>query len=387
MEVWTEKYRPRSSKELEGNGELVRVLQKFIHGAFIEIERIKKENKEIRAYNRTVPKSKRKKEKTPDTKKVAIVLRGSHGIGKTTTVGAIAKDMNIPLSESNASDARTVAKIRELIAPATRYRDVTSYFTSKSSNTTKKLVLIDEVDGISGVAERGGVGEILNVIKETSFPIVLAENEWKKNLQKIYNACQVYEVKRASDESVLKLLNKIAHQEVLSISKDELRRLATSVHGDYRAAITDLQLSSSSNRDRQQSLFEAIHIFFSARYPDEVEEVLRVVPIPMKDFYLWVFENLLEGTEKNRLSTVFKLIADADMILGHILELQEWSMYPHFIGVIKTISTLTNKLSGRTQSPRWFGKKTVAIEELMNEHCIGRDEAKILDELKKQINK
>lgn len=387
MELWTEKYRPKNLKELGGDGELVRVLQRFFKEAFAELESVKKINKQIRAQNRNLPKSKRKKEKTPNPYKVAIVLRGSHGIGKTTTVLAIAKEMNIPVSESNASDARTIAKIKEVITPATRYKDVTSFFTPMIPTQIQKIVLIDEVDGISGKSERGGAGEILKTINETLYPIVLIENEWKKSLSKIYNSCQVYEVKRASDDDVFKVLQKINEKEKLSLSLNDLKRISESVQGDYRAAITDVQNSASSNRDQLQTIFEATDNFFKANTPEQSEEVLRNVPVPLQDFYLWVFENLTEGTHHNTLPLAYRLISEADSIMGKILEFHEWSMYPQFIEILRALSTITKKLDGRVQQPKWFTQKKRILEDLMNEYFIGREEAVILDALQSELNK
>ncbi|MDG1552254.1 MAG: AAA family ATPase, partial [Candidatus Poseidonia sp.] len=81
---WTERYRPKSEQQLEGN----------------EVQRRK-----IRTWLDDW------KAGTP--KKKALLLVGPPGVGKTTVARAIAEDMGWNVIELNASDARNAAAIRK----------------------------------------------------------------------------------------------------------------------------------------------------------------------------------------------------------------------------------------------------------------------------------
>ena len=93
----------------------------------------------------------------------AALLWGKTGSGKTTVVYALAREKNLELIEINASDVRNAQGIEETIGHSTK---------QMSLFNRKKIILIDEVDGISGRSDKGGVGALVKVIKESKFPVV-----------------------------------------------------------------------------------------------------------------------------------------------------------------------------------------------------------------------
>ena len=84
----------------------------------------------------------------------AIILYGPTGVGKTCSVHALAKEFDLEMLEVNASDQRNKAQIEEKIGPA---------ISQMSLFAKKKLILIDEIDGLSGHSDRGGVQAITTV--------------------------------------------------------------------------------------------------------------------------------------------------------------------------------------------------------------------------------
>src|SRR3989344_1181590 len=109
---FAEKYRPSSLKEVIGNQVTLMKLRKAVS------------------------------EKKP------VLLYGLTGTGKTSAVQALAKDLNYELIEVNASDTRNKDSIHSVIGSAA----------SQMSLFSKgKIILIDEVDGLSGQKDRGGI--------------------------------------------------------------------------------------------------------------------------------------------------------------------------------------------------------------------------------------
>ena len=136
---WFEKYRPKSRHDLIGN-------KIAINGLYLFITKWKRMNS-----------------------KVALLI-GPPGCGKTSAVYAIARDLGYSVTEVNASDTRKKDSIKEILGTAVR----TVSFNQKVSG---KLILMDEVDGLSGRFDRGGLAEFLKISKQSVYPIICTAND------------------------------------------------------------------------------------------------------------------------------------------------------------------------------------------------------------------
>ncbi|NIO37266.1 replication factor C large subunit, partial [Candidatus Bathyarchaeota archaeon] len=70
-----------------------------------------------------------------------------------------------------------------------------------SANTTlfgkKRLILFDELGGLTGKADRGGVSVITKIVKETMSPLVLiANNAYDPKFSTLRRYCQLIEFKK-----------------------------------------------------------------------------------------------------------------------------------------------------------------------------------------------
>jgi len=77
-----------------------------------------------------------------------LLLHGPSGSGKTCSVYALALELGFEVVEVNASDYRNKENISSIVRGASEQRSLFS---------SDKLVLIDEVDNISGTKDRGGM--------------------------------------------------------------------------------------------------------------------------------------------------------------------------------------------------------------------------------------
>ena len=79
---------------------------------------------------------------------------GPPGTGKTTLVHTLARQLDYDVVEMNASDVRNKEALQARIAPV---------FQNTSNLIGKRIMLfLDEVDGISGREDTGGLDTLIN---------------------------------------------------------------------------------------------------------------------------------------------------------------------------------------------------------------------------------
>ena len=162
---WVEKYRPQTIKDLIGFEKNSNKLKQFLDDFFNLQTKYRKLRKEIKTISDpSIIRKKKLQLKSFQLKMVrkkAILLIGPAGVGKTTIVYALANDYNMSVIELNASDVRTEDAIQNKLHETVKSTNLLSFTKKKSRG---KLILIDEVDGIHGQSDRGGVKALLNII-------------------------------------------------------------------------------------------------------------------------------------------------------------------------------------------------------------------------------
>jgi replication factor C large subunit len=243
--AWTRKHKPQTLKEVIGNKEAIRKLVEW-----------------VKAWDKTVP------------KKRAIFLYGPPGIGKTATVEALAKDFDMELVEKNASDYRTEEAVKRFAGIASQYSTLFG---------KKRLILFDELDGITGTQDRGGVKALTEIIKITRCPLVLiANNAYDPRFTNLRNYCLLIQFKKPPAGEVAKLLKRICLREGIDAEEEALKFIAQRSRGDVRSAINDLQalaqgktrltyegVSWLAYRDRQENIFTVLKMILYARVPNK----------------------------------------------------------------------------------------------------------------------
>ncbi|MFX0057635.1 MAG: replication factor C large subunit [Candidatus Heimdallarchaeota archaeon] len=347
---WVEKHRPRSVKEMalpstRISGQKVKLdeeLRNFIQNFFIEIKRINEENKKVRLFNRTHEEKERKEELQISPEKAAVLLEGPPGIGKTSIVYALANDLNMEVVETNASDTRTKDKLEAKLKETVKSRGIMDFIVQ----SREKIILIDEVDGIYGVSDRGAVPTILNIIQNTQFPIILCSNEYKQSLQPLYNKIRKFELKALSDEEILRIVKTILRKEkITSLNANDLNLIIGKNNGDLRGVINDLQgigqgvldenvkeLIFKLNRDSTEEIFSLIRdLFQKVTTLREARDLTDKSDVDYNFLYKWVNENLPTFIRINKeLANAYENLSIADEIFGRIRKNQYWSLLPYF---------------------------------------------------------
>ena len=346
---WVEKYRPKSLKDMalpiaKVSGQRVKLIEeliKFVKIFFKERKRINQENKRIKAFNRTVIEKEQKEELKISTEKAGILLEGPPGIGKTSIVYALANDFNMEVIETNASDTRTRATIERRLKETTKSRGIMDFITQ----SREKLILIDEVDGIYGVKDRGAVPTIIDLIQKTQFPIIMCSNEYKTNLQPLYNKVRRFEVKPLAKGEILKIVHNILKKEnVTQLVEGDLELIIEKNNGDLRGVINDIQgisqgkidgntkeLILSLRRDSLEEIFSLIGNLFRVSSLREARNLTDKSDVDYNFLYKWVNENTPTFIRTNsELVNAYENLSLADEIFGRIRINQYWSLLPYF---------------------------------------------------------
>ena len=292
---WTEKYRPKKISEVIGQDEAKQELLNFI------------------------------KNFTSQRKK-ALLLVGPAGTGKTALVYSLASDLNLEILELNASDFRNKQQIQDILGQAVKQQSLFS---------KGKLILVDELDGISGQEDRGGLPELIRLIEKTSYPLILVCNDsWQEKLRKVKSKCLVIKFAPLDTKEILKILVKISNQEKLQVSLEVLQHLASGAKGDARAAINDLQsiayiknvdketLKKIDFREKDSSILQALEKIFKTRQAKGAFD--QVQNMDFDDFFLWLDENLPLEYSGSELEKAYEAMSLADVYKGRIRRWQHW---------------------------------------------------------------
>lgn len=394
---WIEKYRPKSLKEmalprakLKGQKvDLAEELTQFVRDFFKNMEKINEANKKIRAHNRTASSKDQKDEMSMPTEDAAVLMEGPPGIGKTSIVYALANDLNMEVVETNASDTRTRDALEMKLKETSKSRGIMDFITQSK----KKLLLVDEVDGIYGNADRGAVPAIIELIKTTQFPILMCSNEYKRNLQSLYRVVRKLDVDPLSEEEVMKIARTILKKENVKVKNSTLEAIVKKNGGDLRGVINDLQgmsqglgtiddveLLKSLNRDTTEEIFNLIRALFQeAMTLRDARAITDKSDVDYAFLYKWVHENLPTFIKRNEdLERAYESLSMADEIFGRIRKNQFWSILPYFFdlfagGVVLAQSGQRSRGFRRIYSPKFMRSRSLTIAEnslieKINEH-------------------
>lgn len=261
-----------------------------------------------------------------------VLLHGQAGTGKTSLVEALANDLGYELVETNASDVRTKKKLKTELKEATR---------QASFHGGKKIILIDEVDGMSGNSDRGGVREIGNIVDESRFPVVMTANDaYENSIRSLRNRSKLIKLDSVHTNSITAHLKEILEAEGIDYDEGAVKRIARSAGGQMRSAINDLEaaatgqeklevedLEAISGRDSQQDIFQALKIIFKTTTAETADSATDNLDEDADTFLQWVRENIpREYVRTEDTAEAYNWVSRADLFNGRIMRRQNWKL-------------------------------------------------------------
>ena len=260
-----------------------------------------------------------------------ILLYGPPGCGKGAAVFALAETMGWVVVEMNASDLRNKVSVQNVIGNAG---------SSAGLFGKRILILVDDIDALSGRSDRGGKIAVIEVLKSAQNPVVLtALDAWDQHIREIKAVCKGVEMKRVIPSSIASLLEKILDAEGIGYEKQAVAKIAGMCNGDTRSAINDLQcvadgrkrlveadLSVLTSRDRERSVWDAIRTLLkTTEYAEAVRVAYSGLDVDPEMFFKWIEENVpYEYTGRGDLARAFESLSRADIFMGRIMARQHW---------------------------------------------------------------
>jgi len=286
-----------------------------------------------------------------------VLLHGQAGTGKTSLVEALANEVGYELVETNASDVRTKKKLKSELKEATRQA---SFFGGK------KLILIDEVDGMSGNSDRGGVKEIGTIVDETRFPIIMTANDaYNQSIRSLRNKSKEIKLDSVHTNSIAAHLREILENEGIDYEDGAAKRIARSAGGQMRSAINDLQalalgkdkltvedVKQQASRDDRQDIFDALKIVFKTTTAQTANQATQNLDEDADTFLQWIRENApREYKREEDLARAYYWISEADLYNGRIRKRMNWKLmkYVFQFSTIGVALSKDEKYSGWTK--------------------------------------
>ena len=275
--------------------------------------------------------------------KRTILIYGPTGTGKTSAVQVIGKELGLELFEISASDARNKENIENTIGNS---------LAQQSLFAKGKVILIDDIDALSGTKDRGGLPTILALIEKTKHAIAITcIDPWDDKYSKLRKQCLLIEFQALKKENMFNYLKNIADAESIQYQEKDLLDIIKLSKGDMRAAITDIQTYSitktinteeKSERDREESMQYCLRKILKSKKWEETINVFDKVDEDLNECLLWLDENLPKEYNAEDLKKAYAYLSKADVYNGRIRRWQHWR-FLIYINMLITSGVATAK--------------------------------------------
>ncbi|MDD1743952.1 MAG: replication factor C small subunit [Methanomassiliicoccales archaeon] len=232
-EIWIEKYRPKTLKEVVGQEEITARLQSYV-----------------------------KSKNLPH-----LMFAGPAGTGKTTCALALAKEIfgenwRNNLVELNASDERGIDVVRGKIKEFAR--------TAPIGGASFKIIFLDEADALTNDAQSA----LRRTMEKYSAicRFILSCNYSSKIIEPIQSRCAVFRFRQLKEKDIKQYLTRIAKSENIDLSDDAADALVHVANGDMRKAVNSLQVAASLG---DKVTIDVIYQTTGTARPEEVKKLLE----------------------------------------------------------------------------------------------------------------
>lgn len=267
-----------------------------------------------------------------------LLLVGPPGVGKTTLVHALSRQFDYDLVEMNASDVRNRDSIEARVRPV---------FANTGLFGRRTMLFLDEVDGISGREDSGGLDALVDLIKEPTVPVVMAANERSEKMKALAKGCKVVEFSPVPPRLLLLFLSHVLEKEKARLGPGDRVSVVVNSGGDIRALLNSAQsrvagYATVSNKDvTEVDIEDAVNGYFSASdmaqaaqtlaradasFPDPRYEAMSP-DARRRDMVSALYSSIVSShLDNDSLADLLDALSKVDMVVGRVSRNRQWSL-------------------------------------------------------------
>ena len=266
-----------------------------------------------------------------------LLLIGPPGTGKTTVVHALARQFDYDLIEMNASDVRNRESIEVRIRPVL---DNVSLFGKKT------MLFLDEVDGISGREDSGGLDTLVDMMKEPTVPVIMAANEKSAKIKELGKICKTIEFGPAPPRLLLMFLDHVLASEGIKLGPGDRISIVNNSQGDIRALLNGAQsrvagYATAPKEGVEIDIADAINGYFAAASRQDAAKMIEnadaTFPDPRyqgmdaegrrKDMVAALYSSIVSShADKDSLAAMLDALSKIDIVVGRVSRGRQWGL-------------------------------------------------------------
>jgi len=234
--MWAEKYRPQVLDDIVNQTEIVSRLKNFVK-------------------ERNLP---------------HLLFVGPAGIGKTTSILAMARDLYGPgyrnyILELNASDERGIDVVREKVKNFARTAAI-------ASEVPFKILIMDEADSLTSAAQHA-LRRTMEIYTRTC-RFCLIGNYSENIIEPIQSRCSIFRFSPLSETDAKEWISTIASKEEVQLLEEGLEAIYEASKGDLRKATNLLQAAAAVQGSMVDDV--AIYSVLGRVSPGKVREMINL---------------------------------------------------------------------------------------------------------------
>ncbi|VDM31061.1 unnamed protein product, partial [Hydatigera taeniaeformis] len=380
QELWVEKYRPRTRKELVGQNGAASPANR-LYAWLSSWQDDYAIGQKAKPYLSAPPWAAGGSSDKGAWARAAL-LSGPPGVGKTSTALAVCAELNLATIELNASDTRSKRSLQEEVANALNMRSLTTASSAKSLLLTSHVLIMDEVDGMAGNEDRGGVQELIGIIKTSKVPIIcLCNDRQSPKIRSLANYCLDLRFHRPRVEQIKAAVLSMVCREGVNVINSVQMWCMNGDHHKTSATEADITANAAaSHKYLRLGPFDVIRKVFAPYIDGEPVSFAEAIDLFFQDYSvgpLFVQENYLSvrpmaanGNAQITLDLLAEAavdIAQGDIVGRAIQSTGSWSLLPTqaVFASLRPGRLLRGSLPGgpgAISSPAWFGRNSTQMK-------------------------
>ena len=290
----------------------------------------------------------------------------------------------------NASDTRSKRLLHEHVTELLSSQSLATFAHGSSTieGGRKRVLVMDEVDGMAGNEDRGGVQELIGLIKTSKIPVICICNDRQhQKIRSLANYCYDLKFAKPRVEQIRGAMLSVCFKEGIQIKPEALDEIIMGANQDVRQVLHHLSMlasdkslttekakleASKSRKDMKLGPWDVVRKVFSA---DEHKGMsihdktglffqdYSFGPLFVQENYPLVVPNAAKGNAIKTLDLLGRTahcLSQTDLIEKTIRSQNAWSLLPVeavFASVVPG-QLMEGYIGSKIEFPSWLGKNS-----------------------------